>query len=452
MRHYKYNTINKTQKTVAYLLLSCQLLTSCGGKTTLLPRDPNVQPIQAVHEQLPTCTDDNPQPDQPCPAFPITTRTITGNTLIFSYTPDEGLSTFYQPMYGDSKMEKISKHLPIQQYTILMDVDGVRKSFKHFPQEEARFFATTGKWEVSQAGELRYLGIRARGGMGKQGSYKGGESKGKARGEGKTQDTGECGGKGVVQEHGKGLGGQKAARQSGDNAGAGLSKATANASRQSEPDLGESASHNPGKSWKSIYTGEHGGGIQTIKLEKLRNKTFEAKSIASELAASETYIKTKFDLIDNRITELETSIKEKSLQLLNTLLLDDGELTDRVRAYIDSHYNSIVKEKDKFSLEELNKFCSTIVQYKTYGEFKKFLRYRSTLADSFSDTVHRYYNKERFLAKIKHFILRINPEINKQSEALKKQKAELCRLKKDKKNGVVFLRSLPSIQYLQKVI
>ena len=245
MRHYKYNTINKTQKTVAYLLLSCQLLTSCGGKTTLLPRDPNVQPIQAVHEQLPTCTDDNPQPDQPCPAFPITTRTITGNTLIFSYTPDEGLSTFYQPMYGDSKMEKISKHLPIQQYPILMDVDGVRKAFKHFPQEEARFFATTGKWEVSQAGELRYLGIRARGGMGKQGSYKGGESKGKARGEGKTQDTGECGGKGVVQEHGKGLGGQKAARQSGDNARASLSKATANTSRQSEPGLGGSASHAP---------------------------------------------------------------------------------------------------------------------------------------------------------------------------------------------------------------
>ena len=39
------------------------------------------------------------------------------------------------------------------------------------------------------------------------------------------------------------------------------------------------------------YTDEHGDEMQTIKLEKLQNKTFVSRSIASELAASETYIK-----------------------------------------------------------------------------------------------------------------------------------------------------------------
>ena len=51
MKQYKTNMITKSQRAIAYLLLICQLLTSCGGKNTLLPRDPNAQVMTTVHEQ-----------------------------------------------------------------------------------------------------------------------------------------------------------------------------------------------------------------------------------------------------------------------------------------------------------------------------------------------------------------------------------------------------------------
>jgi hypothetical protein len=35
MKQYKYNTITKAQRAIAYVLLTCQLLTSCGGNTAL---------------------------------------------------------------------------------------------------------------------------------------------------------------------------------------------------------------------------------------------------------------------------------------------------------------------------------------------------------------------------------------------------------------------------------
>ncbi len=53
MKKYKHSTTTKAQRSIACLLLACQLLTSCGGNEILLPID------QQATMQATTCIDDD---------------------------------------------------------------------------------------------------------------------------------------------------------------------------------------------------------------------------------------------------------------------------------------------------------------------------------------------------------------------------------------------------------
>jgi hypothetical protein len=175
--------------------------------------------------------------------------------------------------------------------------------------------------------------------------------------------------------------------------------------------------------------------IQSIKLTN--NRSFLSESIQDNIDIFNIEIEKKFESLQEEITTLEDKIeKESSLLLLNqSSLLDSKLLVKKIKKYIGKYYNATIIRKGSFKdilmKEEIESFCSKIVQYQTYEEFKEYLQYLTNMMDDFSDTIHHYPNKMRFLDKLKYFILSINPEINRQSENLSKLEAELCRLRRD---------------------
>lgn len=102
-------------------------------------------------------TDSNPKK-----TFSITTYCIADQQLIFMYD-QKGLSVFYKTDEGGLEM---AKAWPILKGVISQK----KKPFSQLTHEEACLLATEGKWEIKrETGELIFLGLRARGGMGKQG-------------------------------------------------------------------------------------------------------------------------------------------------------------------------------------------------------------------------------------------------------------------------------------------
>ena len=260
MKQYRNNTINRAQSVVAYLLLGCQLLVSCGGNKTLLSIDPNFQSTKTVHEQQTKCTDDNQLKLDTQPA-----TFIDGNSTI-SIVSSAKSSSIINRINGEAVTVTPFENLSIEEKTEMwqafLDHGCDLISYPRYALSLRKISTKSIQYVKNSFKEL------------------------------------------VQQYHCN--------------------------------QHGTFESHKVASQLLIKYTDEHGDEMQTIKLEKLQNKTFVSRSIASELAASETYIRKKFDLIDNQIADLEASIKEGSLRLMNTVLLDNGVLTDRVRAYIDS--------------------------------------------------------------------------------------------------------------------
>ena len=172
-------------------------------------------------------------------------------------------------------------------------------------------------------------------------------------------------------------------------------------------------------------------------IQGISYKTFLCESAKDRILHSKKAVIEKIKFLNDQIKPLQTQVEKVSLVLNQSTLLYPDSLTKNIKEYID-HYNSIVKEEDKFSKEEVDNFCSKIIEYRTYGEFKEHLQYLTNIMDDFSSTVHRHHHKVRFLGHLKYFILSINPDINKQSEDIKRLKAELLRLQKNVKKYYYF--------------
>jgi hypothetical protein len=153
MKYTIKNNITKVQRSIAYVLLLSELLTSCGFKETILP---NIQPQESRPS---TCA---VLPDTSLVAsdstFQLSTTTIEGTALTFAYTPEAGLQAKYQDAIMPNAM-------PVQQYPVIQDVTGLKKPFSQLKKAEAALLATSGKWEVNPHGGLSYSGMRGRGGM-----------------------------------------------------------------------------------------------------------------------------------------------------------------------------------------------------------------------------------------------------------------------------------------------
>ena len=153
MKYTNKNNITTVQRSIAYVLLLSELLTSCGFKESILP---SIQP------QAPsTSTWAVPQDTSLVASannFELSTTTIEGTKLTFAYTPEVGLQATYQ----DATMPEA---IAVQQYPVIQDVTGVKKSFIQLTKAEAALLASEGKWEINANGALRYLGMRGRGGM-----------------------------------------------------------------------------------------------------------------------------------------------------------------------------------------------------------------------------------------------------------------------------------------------
>ena len=154
MKYTIKNNITKVQRSIAYVLLLSELLTSCGFKESILPsippQDPRPSTCAAVPKDTSLAASDN--------TFQLRTTTIEGTALIFSYTSEAGLQAKYQ----DAIMPEA---VPVQQYPVIQDVTGLKKPFSQFTKAEAALLATEGKWEINKQGELSYSGMRGRGGM-----------------------------------------------------------------------------------------------------------------------------------------------------------------------------------------------------------------------------------------------------------------------------------------------
>jgi hypothetical protein len=154
MKKSRISNITSIQRSIAYGLLLCELLTSCGFKETILPS------IQPQDPRTSTCAVPlNTSLAASDSTFQLCTTIIEGIKLTFAYTPEAGLQARYQ----DSTM---SQAIPVQQYPVIQDVTGVKKPFSQLPQAESALLATEGKWEINPQGALRYLGMRGIGGGG----------------------------------------------------------------------------------------------------------------------------------------------------------------------------------------------------------------------------------------------------------------------------------------------
>ncbi len=136
MQYTIKNNITKIQRSIAYVLLLSELLTSCGFKEPIVPRTASQDPSTstfAVPKDTSLAASDS--------TFQLRTTTIEGTALNFAYTPEAGLQATYQ----DPTMPEA---VPLQQYPVIQDETGVKQSFSQLTSAEAKLLAHEGKWEV----------------------------------------------------------------------------------------------------------------------------------------------------------------------------------------------------------------------------------------------------------------------------------------------------------------
>lgn len=105
---------------------------------------------------LPSAT---PHEATPAPAFPISTTTVDGKEVVFDYKEEQGLVAAYK------KERKSQDFTPIAAYPILEAVNGKKLRCSKMSMSEALLFAREAKVGVSNTEELKYLGMRGRGGV-----------------------------------------------------------------------------------------------------------------------------------------------------------------------------------------------------------------------------------------------------------------------------------------------
>ncbi len=144
----KFNTRNKPkQNTMKHIniLLSVGLLlllSNCGSNWDLLN--------QAAETEE--------QSSQKGGGFTHRQQTPEGAELIFSYEAGNGLQAHYQTSTMPTPQA-------VSEYPVLHDAAGSPMRMSKLEQEEAYLLTTAGRWEVSEAGVLRYRGMRGEGGM-----------------------------------------------------------------------------------------------------------------------------------------------------------------------------------------------------------------------------------------------------------------------------------------------
>ena len=144
----KFNTRNKPkQNTMKHIniLLSVGLLlllSNCGSNWDLLN--------QAAETEE--------QSSQKGGGFTHRQQTPEGAELIFSYEAGNGLQAHYQTSTMPTPQA-------VSEYPVLHDAAGSPMRMSKLEQEEAYLLTTAGRWEVSEAGVLRYRGMKGEGGM-----------------------------------------------------------------------------------------------------------------------------------------------------------------------------------------------------------------------------------------------------------------------------------------------
>ena len=211
--------ITKSQRAIAYLLLICQLLTSCGGKNTLLPRDPNAQVMTTVHEQQTICSEDKELDGYTKPtSFIDATPLKLGQTEIkFTWDSEKGLQAFVI----DPSMGPVASYVSVKLPATIKLGNGSQPIVLHqLNQQQAEFIVKGLKWKANKAGDLKEMGVRLRGGMGKKGKDTGkGEVSGKGDGKGGASGKGES--KGRTSGKGDGKKGKDSGKGRVPNKGAG---------------------------------------------------------------------------------------------------------------------------------------------------------------------------------------------------------------------------------------
>jgi hypothetical protein len=163
-QQYKHNMITRSQRAIAYLLLVCQLLTSCGGKNTLLPRDPNSQLTTTVNEQQTICLDNNhPQLDtQPTNLIDGTPLKLGQPEIQFTWDKEQRLQAFTV----DPSMGSMAIYVPIRIPTAVTPGNGDKKIvLSQLNRKQAEAVVKNFKWEVTKEGKLKERSMRLRGGM-----------------------------------------------------------------------------------------------------------------------------------------------------------------------------------------------------------------------------------------------------------------------------------------------
>ncbi len=144
----KNNTLKKSKKTTMKpinILLSLgllMLLSNCGSNWDLLRQAENTEE----------------QPLQKGTGFTHQQQTPEGAELIFTYEAGQGLQAHYQT-------STMPRPQAVREYPVLHDAAGSPVRMSKLEQEEAYLLTTAGRWEVSEAGVLRYRGMKGEGGM-----------------------------------------------------------------------------------------------------------------------------------------------------------------------------------------------------------------------------------------------------------------------------------------------
>ncbi len=114
------------QRTTASVLLISQLLTSCGGHETILPRseqassssltatalEKNDTPLTDIDSDITFDTDSDSDFDI---SFSLRTTKVEGPTLTFDHTPETDLQATFQD-------HNLSNTTPVQQYSVIQDI------------------------------------------------------------------------------------------------------------------------------------------------------------------------------------------------------------------------------------------------------------------------------------------------------------------------------------------
>jgi hypothetical protein len=157
METYKNNTIKKTQRSIACLLLLSQLLTSCGGNTMILPAD------QKTTIQETKCIDDEHSPldTQPTTFIDGTPLKLGQPEIKFTWDNNKGLQAFAK----DPEMGTATAYIPVKLPTIIKPGNENKPIIlNQLNKVQAEFVARNFKWEVTREGVLQENGVRLRGG------------------------------------------------------------------------------------------------------------------------------------------------------------------------------------------------------------------------------------------------------------------------------------------------